>query len=98
MRRPAVTIWRKGRISSGFSGPPNATSRTESKSVTGDASRWKLSEGGQASSPRGSSARHLVDHVHQRPHMIHRRLLVHALAEGRSEEHTAELQSHSNLP
>src|SRR3990167_5821924 len=33
MRRPAVTSWRKGRISSGFSGPPNAIRSTESAAL-----------------------------------------------------------------
>src|SRR3990167_8396790 len=68
MRRPAATISRKGRTSSGLSGPPKAMSRTESKALI-------------APPPRRSSARHLVDHVHQRPDVVHWGLLVNAVAE-----------------
>src|SRR5213596_2852583 len=82
MRRPRATFWRKGRISSGFVGPPNAMRSTASIIVTRAASPPRA-EGGErwVGSVRQSLGGHFMDHVDQRLHVIDRRGGQDAMAE-----------------
>src|SRR3990170_1875029 len=77
MRRPAVTSWRKGRMSSGFSGPPNAIRSTESAALI--AVPTVLSRLVRARAL--PAQRELVNHLHHGDHVLDGRLGKHAVAE-----------------
>src|SRR5713101_10211101 len=85
MRRPRATFWRKGRISSGFVGPPKAINSTASTVTVTRAASPPRAEGGERwvrpGSVRSSLGTHVMDHVDQRLHVIDRRGGQDAVAE-----------------